>query len=52
MTQMNSVDSGPDGMDDLLAESQDSLLAYIQDKPLTSVILAFFAGLIVGRLVL
>lgn len=50
MAQMDTVDGAPDQAEE--ADAHDRFLAFIEEQPLTSLIIAFFAGLIVGRCVL
>ena len=43
-------DTAPDQIED--GDKRDYVLAYLEDQPLTSLIIAFLAGLFVGRIVL
>jgi hypothetical protein len=52
MTHTDTVDGAPDRAEDAPSDTNDTILTYIEDQPLTSLIIAFLAGLIVGRLVL
>ena len=52
MTNTGTVEGAPDRAEDAPSDTRDTILTYIEDQPLTSLVIAFFAGLVVGRLVL
>ena len=51
-TTDKSIDAIEDDFDDLQSNTQDAIVNYVTEQPITAVIAAFVVGIVVGRLIL
>jgi ElaB/YqjD/DUF883 family membrane-anchored ribosome-binding protein len=46
------IDDVADDVEDVVADAQDAIVNLIQEQPITSVLIALFAGIVIGKIIL